>query len=264
MTQKCQGDERCAEEQDILFAIDGSASLSESGFEALRLFASGLIVKFEGKAAEDGYGDYGYDDYGSEGYGTDAEEETPVPTNVGILQFGNGDLLADGTISEALKVQDLSKDLMWSAEQVKSLRSLGGLPNMAQMLVLAESMFKKSERPNSQKTLVLFTNSKPLYKNKAFEQAARLQQQGVRIFVVVASDSLQAGPLWEKADDFATVEKIASKPAKANYFHIAALTGPHADPLSHLPTVFAHTCHKAGIPEEGEPEEDGFSEEDGY
>jgi len=210
MAQKCNGNERCVEDQDIIFAIDGSASLSESGFEALRGFAVGLVDRYQS------------------------------PSQVGVLQFGNGDLV-DGKISAAVKVADISAG---GGSAVANTRLLSGLPNVAQALTLAESMFK-SGRPGSQKSLLVFTNSKPLYKHQAFEQAAKLRQQGVRIFVVTASDSLKSGPLWEKADDAAMVAGMASRPVEANVFHIEALTGPQADPLSQVPAVLARACRKA-------------------
>jgi len=208
----CQGDERCELEQDVILAIDGSAALSQSGFEVLRDFVVGLIEKYAG------------------------------PSRIGIVQFGNGDLRQDGTITAGVLAADLSSDLGNVKAVVQNMGLLGGLPNTAEALALAGSMFRDDARQSSQKTLLVFTNSKPLYKHKAFEEAAKLRRQGVRIFVVAASDSLEDGPLWDKADDPTMVKEIASRPVEANFYHIDALQGPQADPLSHVATVFGRAC----------------------
>lgn len=207
MPQTCNGTERCIDDKDVILAIDGSASLSETGFKALRNFAAGLVQRYK------------------------------APHNVGVLQFGNGDLSADGvTISAALKISDFGKDVFTTAAAVNGLKHLSGLPNIPQALELADSMFSNS-RAGVEKTLLVITNSNALYRHKAFEQAAKLRGKGIRIFVVAASDSLLA-------NDFQKLKEMASRPIEANFFHIDALTGPKADPMSHLPTVLGHTCRK--------------------
>lgn len=211
MTQKCNGNETCAETQDVIFAIDGSASLSEGGFKALRSFAAALAAKYTSAS------------------------------RFGVVEFGNGELSAIGTISDAVKVTDLGADTSSAANALKNLKLFNGFPNMAQALGLAEDMFGKA-RAGAQKSLVVITNSKPMYRHKTFAKAERLRRLGVRIFVVAASDYLEAGPLWDKASDIDMIKGIASRPVAANYFHIDGLIGRKADPLSHVAAVLAKSC----------------------
>jgi len=86
-THECNGDEVCIAKQDLVLAIDGSGSLRESGFKILKDFAAGLIDKYKGKY-------YGFEDM-----------------RIGVAQFGNGEILDDGTVSDALLIQPLSNDM---------------------------------------------------------------------------------------------------------------------------------------------------------
>jgi hypothetical protein len=60
-----------------VIAIDGSGSLRESGFKILRDFTAGLIDKYMGKY-------YGFEDM-----------------RIGVVQFGNGEIMDDGSVSDA-------------------------------------------------------------------------------------------------------------------------------------------------------------------
>ena len=67
-THECIGDEVCIAKQDLALAIDGSGSLQESGWRALKKFASTLIGKYKGEY-------YGYEDM-----------------KIAIVQGGNGEI----------------------------------------------------------------------------------------------------------------------------------------------------------------------------
>jgi Mg-chelatase subunit ChlD len=214
MTQKCQGNVSCADKQDLLFVVDGSASLSPDEFKAVKGFVTSLAKMYK------------------------------PPTRMGVVQFGNGKLLDNDIVSGALKVSDFSSALGQVGAAIGSLALLNGFPNMAQALAIASDMFKQTPQ-DSAKAMIVITNSKPLYKFQTFEKAARLREDGVRIFVVAVSDFLQAGPLWDKAEDLDIVKKIASQPTDANFVHIPALQGPGANPQSFVPTVLGRSCQAA-------------------
>merc|ERR1719236_384145 len=86
-THDCHGDEVCVAKQDLVLAIDGSGSLRESGFKILKDFAIGLIDRYKGHY-------YGYEDM-----------------RICVAQFGNGEILDDGTVSDALLIQPLESDM---------------------------------------------------------------------------------------------------------------------------------------------------------
>merc|ERR1719258_342090 len=71
-TMKCNGDEICVAKQDLIMAIDASGSLREAGFNIVKGFAAKLIDNYKGEY-------FGYEDM-----------------RIGVVQFGNGKVEADG------------------------------------------------------------------------------------------------------------------------------------------------------------------------
>ena len=69
-----------------MLAIDGSGSLRESSYQILKDFAASLIDKYKGQ-------NYGYEDM-----------------RIGVTQFGNGEIMDDGTASDALSIQKLTNE----------------------------------------------------------------------------------------------------------------------------------------------------------
>jgi len=76
-THKCRGDEICTAKQDLVIAVDGSGSLTETGFKTLKDFSAKLVDRYMGMY-----------------YGVEA-------VKVGVVQFGNGEILKDGSIANA-------------------------------------------------------------------------------------------------------------------------------------------------------------------
>merc|ERR1719443_2662539 len=116
-THECNGDEVCIAKQDLVLAIDGSGSLRQDGFKILKDFAAGLIDKYKGHY-------YGYEDM-----------------RIGVAQFGNGEILDDGTVSDALLIQPLENDMEKVKIALEGLEYKKGFTNMAQAFTLAEKMF---------------------------------------------------------------------------------------------------------------------------
>jgi len=213
MAQACEENDVCIGNQDIVLAIDSSASLSPHGFGVLRAFVVSLVKKFK------------------------------APTQIGVMQFGGGALLDDGSISNGLLMMPITSDLSKVALTLGGMQLLNGFPYMPPLLDNVEEMFKGA-RQDSEKMLLLVTNSKPLFKEQTFERARRLRKKGIRIFVLAASDFVQSGPLWEKVNDDELSKQIPSEPVTANFFHIPALSGPGSDPSSFVSTVIGRTCRK--------------------
>ena len=59
---------------------------------------------------------------------------------IGVAQFGNGDILGDGTVSGASLIQAPSKDLGKVKKGVEGLGNKQGFNNMAQAFAFAEKM----------------------------------------------------------------------------------------------------------------------------
>merc|ERR1719310_1279270 len=100
-TMKCNGDEICVAKQDLVMAIDASGSLREAGFKVVRGFAAKLIDNYKGEY-------FGYEDM-----------------RIGVVRFGNGKIEADGTVSNAILVKELTNkmaEVKTAIEGVKQLK----------------------------------------------------------------------------------------------------------------------------------------------
>merc|ERR1719160_1129992 len=71
------GDAVCIATQDLVISIDASGSLTEEGFKTMKGFTAKLMDKYMGFY-------YGEDDMA-----------------ISVVQFGNGEILDDGSISSA-------------------------------------------------------------------------------------------------------------------------------------------------------------------
>merc|ERR1719199_1970488 len=116
-TFDCKGVEVCIAKQDLVLAIDASGSLREDGYKILKDFAAGLIDKYMGKY-------YGYEDM-----------------RIGVVQFGNGEIMDDGTVSDALLIQKLTSDMSKVKTSIEGLEYKKGFTNMAQAFTMAEKLF---------------------------------------------------------------------------------------------------------------------------
>ena len=86
-TEECIGDEICIAKQDLVIAIDGSGSLRTTGFDIISDFAAELIDRYKSKYFDN------------------------AAMKIGVVLFGNGEVLADGTVSGATRVAKITDDL---------------------------------------------------------------------------------------------------------------------------------------------------------
>lgn len=194
----CTGDEVCIAKQDLVLGIDGSGSLTEDGFGILRNFAVTLITKYQ-----------------TEYFGSDAMK-------VGVLQFGNGVVLADGrTVSPAINVQPLTTDLALVKAGLENLPYKKGFTNMAQAFALSEVMYTAAGRKGAQSALLLITDGKPSFAFQTNEMVEQLQDKNIQRFFMVVNE---AG-----GDDLKQMEKWASQPWETNLIHVPGLEALRAD-----------------------------------
>jgi len=200
---KCTGDEICVAKQDLILAIDGSGSLQETGFNTLKSFTMTLLNKYQ-----------------TEYFGSSAMK-------VGILQFGNGVILADGrTVSPAINVQPLTADLALVKTAVENLPFKKGFTNMAQAFALAEVMYTGAGRKGAQSALLVITDGKPSFQFQTNELVEQLDDKNVQRYFLVVNEN--------GGDDLKKMQKWASSPWETNLVHV-----PGMDALSADATVWA-------------------------
>jgi len=156
--QDCVGDEICVAQQDLIIAIDSSGSLRESGSDVLRDFAASFAEKLVGQY-----------------YGTEAMK-------VGIVQFGNGAIEADGTVAKAINVQALTDDIGAVRGAIESLTWQKGFTNMAQALTLADTMLQQGGRSHAQSAVMVLTDSKPSFQFQTYQKVKALKDKGTKMF----------------------------------------------------------------------------------
>jgi len=195
---QCTGDEICIAKQDLVLGVDGSGSLTEDGFGILRSFAVTLISKYQ-----------------TEYFGSSAMK-------VGVLQFGNGVVLADGrTVSPAINVQPLTTDLALVKTGLENLPYKKGFTNMAQAFALSEVMYTAAGRKGAQSALLLITDGKPSFAFQTNEMVEQLQDKNIQRFFMVVNE---AG-----GDDLKQMAKWASQPWETNLLHVPGLEALRAD-----------------------------------
>jgi len=151
-TQKCVGDEVCIARQDVIIALDNSASMNDNdGLTTTKSFVEALV-----------------DRYKTEAYDQPA-------ARIGLVQLGNGEVLADGSTSEAEQVLGLSSDLAKVKEAVQGLQQKKGFSNMAQAMSLADRMYQTHGRAEAEQLLLIISGSKPPFKVQAIEKARELR-----------------------------------------------------------------------------------------
>lgn len=196
-THSCVGDETCVANQDLLIAIDGSGSLGEEGFGALKGFAADLVSRYQG-----------------EYFGQSAMQ-------VGVILFGNGVIMEDGnTVSPAINEQGLTSDMAVVKSAIEGLPYKKGFTNMAQAFALAEKMYTAAGRKGAQSALLVITDGKPSFAFQTSELVQQLDDRGVQRFFVVVSES---------HEDLDQMKQWASDPWETNLIHVPGVEVLQAD-----------------------------------
>jgi len=193
----CTGDETCVAVQDLILAIDGSGSLTEGGFGILRSFATALVAK-----------------YHTEYFGAEA-------MRVGVLLFGNGVIMEDGTVSPAINVQPITEHMDLVKDALEFLPYKKGFTNMAQAFALAETMYTQNGRKQAQSAILVITDGKPSFQFQTREMVQQLDDKNVQRFFLVVNEN--------GGDDLAQMQRWASVPWETNLIHVPGLEALEAD-----------------------------------
>lgn len=191
-THACQGDERCLAKQDLILAVDSSGSLQEEGFNTLKQLAAALVARYDAEA-----------------YGAPA-------MRVGVVEFGNGAVSADGTVSAALSVLPLEGDLAKVKTAVEGMAFLKGFTNMAQALSAAETALMLGGRKEAVSKILVITDGKPTFKYQLQEKFRDISDKHIAVHAVVVGDSS------EDQEDLNFLQTLVPPPSAANFNFIPA------------------------------------------
>jgi hypothetical protein len=215
-TFDCNGDEICIAKQDLVMAIDASGSLRESGFKIVKGFASKLVERYKGEY-------YGHEDM-----------------RIGVVQFGNGFIKADGTVSEAILVQTLTSKMADVKTAVDGLAYTKGFTNMAQAFTIAEKMFLIGGRQESQSAVMTITDGKPSFLFQTYQKVTELKDKHVKLFFA---------PITEYGgDEMKLMKKWASSPWPTHMVHIPGLEPRAADEGIFVQRALVKFCPQAMSP----------------
>merc|ERR1719213_1038868 len=222
-THECVGDEICVAKQDFVLAIDGSGSLQETGFNIVKGFAAKLIDNYKGEY-------FGYEDM-----------------RIGVVRFGNGKIEADGTVSNAILVKELTNKMADVKTAIEGLeykpkgddRNVG-FTNMAQAFTVAEKMFLLGGRKLAQSAVLTITDGKPSFLFQTYEKVKQLKDKHVKLFFA---------PITKfKGDEMKLMKKWASSPWPTHIVHIPGLQPLAADEGIFVHKVLVKFCPEAISP----------------
>merc|ERR1719498_1236096 len=227
-THDCTGDEICIAKQDLIMSIDASGSLQEDGFKVIKGFAVKLLEKYKGEY-------FGYEDM-----------------KIGIVQFGNGEIAADGSVSKALSILQLTSDMAKVKTALEGLEYKKGFTNMAQAFTEAENLLLLGSRRKAQSAVLTLTDGKPSFKFMTHEKVMQLKDKHIKLFLA---------PVIEfEGDELELMKEWASQPWETHLVHV-----PGIEPLKADEEVFAQKMLVQFCPEAISPSAMMFEEvEIGY
>jgi len=202
----CYGDEECLAKQDVVIAIDGSGSMKDKGFKVLKEFAASLVEHFRGKAEE---------------WVEDEEtgEEmlaTVTAVQAAIVQFGNGVLGPNNTVSGANIVSGLNNDTAATAGQIRELEWQRGFTNMAQAFSAADTVFLNGGRQHAQSIVIVISDGKPSFNFQTENAVKKLRRKGTKVVMVVVKEFL-------KEEQKELMKSWSSVPRNTNFIHVPGL-----------------------------------------
>jgi len=207
---ECQDDDVCTAEQNLILMIDGSGSIAAADFEVLKGFAGKLVGKYSANM------------------------------HVGVVLFGNGKILPDGSLQAASTVQNLTDNFEAVTASIQSLEPQEGFTNMAQALTLAGNMLRADVRTNALATVLILTDGKPSFHFSTGEEAQKLKDFA-EIFFVPVMDTWNPSGEVEKP-----LTEMATDPWTSYLVHVPGFKAL-AQNESFVHEVIKKSCPQAGI-----------------
>merc|ERR1719388_117001 len=222
-THNCRGDEICIAKQDLVLSIDGSGSLRKTGFDILKGFSKKLVSKYMGMY-------FGFEDM-----------------KIAVVQFGNGEILSDGSIADALLIQELTSDMEKVAAAIDGIEFKKGFTNMAQAFGVAEKVLLLGGRKAAQSAVLTLTDGKPSFLFQTYEKVMQLKDKHIQLFFAPITTF--------KGEEVALMKKWASTPWETNLERIPGLEVLKADEDVFIQKVLVKFCPHAMSPAAVDQEE---------
>jgi len=172
----------CTSTIDLVIAIDSSGSVTQKGFDVLKVFAGKIVQRMA------------------------------PSVRVGIVEFGNGQLDKDKIVSDAIVATNaLESDMTSVAAKVGALPFRRGFTNMAQAILKAKDLLAGS-RKDAETVVMLITDGRPSFKMSTTQAVENLRQSS-RLMIVQVQGS-------RKQEIAELLKGYASVPWDSNYKHI--------------------------------------------
>jgi len=184
-TMPCVGDEICIAQQDLILNIDASGSLNDEAWKLMKNFTAELLKR-----------------YRSTYYGQDQ-------THIGAVEFGNGAIEEDGTISKAKLISELTDTISSVETAVAGMAHLRGFTNLAQSFKLAQKLLVQRGRSEAQSAILTISDGKPSFMWETKQVAEDLEQKGIMKYMVVVAE-FPGSDAWE------FMKSIATQPHETN------------------------------------------------
>ncbi len=214
---RCMGDEKCIGKVDVVLAVDGSGSLRATGFAMLQNFTGELAKKFVGKKYK------------------------RKAMKVGVVQFGQGEIEADGTVSPAKIMQPLTHKMKLVGAAIKKMKWEMGFTNMAQAFTMSENLFRDGGRKDAQSQVVIITDGKPSFKFMTQKAVNDLRDANVHVNIVAVHPHKSSKEVKQMA-------KWASNPPESHMIHIPGLHQLIANGAAYVTKTLVQFCPRAYSP----------------
>jgi uncharacterized protein YegL len=226
---KCNGDEICIAQQDLIIGIDASGSLTEDGFNTIKTYTETLLKRYQ-----------------TEYFGQAAMK-------LGVMLFGNGKIMEDGkTVSPARNLQPLTDDMTLVTAAVSGATYYRGFTNMAQAFSMAEDMLIKKGRKGYQQSVMLITDGKPSFAWMTNEMVEQLDDKGIMRYFVCVNNQ---GP---NSDAMMQMKSWASQPWETNLIHVQGLMMLEADADLWAEQALTKFCPQAYSPGNAWQQEESY------
>mmetsp|Transcript_136131 Transcript_136131/g.271529 ORF Transcript_136131/g.271529 Transcript_136131/m.271529 type:complete len:1062 (+) Transcript_136131:111-3296(+) len=216
--QPCNNDEVCVAKQDLLILLDASGSLRESGFEVMRSFAGNLTKRFKSKHLG------------------------AAAMRVGVILFGNGRLLPDGSTQSATNVVGLTSDMDAVRAAIAGTTWQRGFTNMAQAFALADTMLQ-SGRADAQSAVLVLSDGKYSFEYETKQKVKDLKDKNVQIFMAPVCE-------FTGSKEIKKMKTWASSPWQTNYERIPGIAALKVNQEAFAGKLVSKFCSDAISPSE--------------
>jgi len=126
-----------------------------------------------------------------------------------VLSSSDGVIEDDGTISKAVLVSELTKDLAGVKTAVAAMEHQKGFTNLAQGFKLGQKLLQQRGRRDAQSAIMTISDGKPSFHWETGEVAKDLDAKGIMKFMVAVSE-------FPGSDEWQFMKSMATKPWPTN------------------------------------------------